>query len=302
MQQSHYCLGQDLGFPCHRPRLYVLGFNKRRIAWPHAVEESRSFLDIFGSACGVHGDVYLVDSWTSRRAAMETKLSKRGVHLASSSLASEPESRSDRMRLIQSAVCPSSNKHGMLYEVEFAKQAQDAQHVPFFSDWEQRPVKGSSVPGRTVPCLLTHGTLVEHRSGRLMTLNEIFAVQGWGTLPTSGYPSDILETIKAAKCQPHHARTFIGNSMHIPTAMAVLLYAFSHMVSTCSLNDRAFKLMRRGSSWNFEHGAGSSPSVLPIVGAELRESLESESDGRGRKRKVSESIFRKQKSNFCDMD
>ena len=82
--------------------------------------------------------------------------------------------------------------------------------------------------------------------------------------------------------------------MHIPTAMAVLLYAFSHMMSTCSLNDKAFKLMRRASSWNLEHGAGSSPSV-PIGSDELLES-----DDRGQKRKAS--IFRTQKSNFCDVD
>ncbi|CAE7244197.1 unnamed protein product [Symbiodinium sp. CCMP2456] len=288
----------DLGFPCHRPRLYVLGFNKLRIAWQHAVSESQRFLQIFGSACGVRGDVYMLDSWTSRRADMEAKMSKRGVHLSSSSLASEPASRSDRMRVIQSSVCPSSKQHGLLYEVEFAKQAQPAdpsKQVPFFSDWEQHPVKGSSVAGPTVPCLLTHGTLVEHSSGKLMTLNEIFAVQGWGTLPTSGYPSDILETIKSAKCQPHHARTFIGNSMHIPTAMAVLLYAFSHMQSTRSLNDRAFKLMRRASSWNLEHGAGSSPSVS------VQPMLEDDcDDGRGKKRKAP--VFRRQTSNFCDMD
>ena len=140
-----------------------------------------------------------------------------------------------------------------MYDKQF-REKNDAS-VPFFADWEQNPMVGKSKPGGQVPCFLTHGFLVEHMSGRMLTLKERYAVHGWNTLlsETSPFYSGILGRIQAAGCETQ-AKVFIGNSMHIPSIMAVIMCTLGHTTPRSLLNSAAWRVARL-SSWNLEVSA-----------------------------------------------
>ena len=92
-----------------------------------------------------------------------------------------------------------------------------------------------------------------------MTMKERYAVHGWNTfLPEdSPFHSDIMDIIVASGCE-NSARLLVGNSMHIPSVMAVLLYAFSHSSSRSAADAAAWRVARASStsSWNLEVSAG----------------------------------------------
>ena len=233
----------------------MLGINKLSLQW-HAApqDENARFHQLFGVACHVHGDVYLKDSWAARRTALEGRMALRGSHLSSEVLTEEPANRQERREILLQSACPSSRKHGLMYEKLCSQRPPEEQAKPYFSDWEQHPEMGCCQPGSSVPCFLTHGFPVEHTSARMLTMRERYAVHGWGTLPdqeSRPFASDILEIIAGSGCASQ-AATFVGNSMHIPTIMAVILYGFCHV----SKADVAWKLNRKGSAWHLETSAG----------------------------------------------
>ena len=210
---------------------------------------------MFGAECNCSGDVFMQDSWSSRRSEIAARMSLRGSHMAQSQLSQEPEDRQSRLQTVLNSANASSRSHGAEYDRQYLSTASDLQKQPYFSDWEQTPSIGKSRAGPKVPCLLTHGMLFEHRDARIMTINEVFAVQGWGTLPSdvgSFRESDVLKVIQRAGCMAH-AKKFIGNSMHIPTITAVLLYVFCHVVR--DRHEKAW-LVNRASSWNLEVCSG----------------------------------------------
>ena len=58
-------------------------------------------------------------------------------------------------------------------------------------------------------------------------------MHGSGTLGNDRYPSDIMQVIASLSTSPSSVsrtvRAFVGNAMHIPSALAVLLYGFTHI-------------------------------------------------------------------------
>ena len=163
---------QDLGFPCQRPRTYVVGVSRRTLKWVGG--DGSDFLKTFGGQCTVEGDVFLNDSWANRRRLLVRLLAKRGSHLPEGAHLSEPDGRSERLGLWLSAVSPSGRRHGTEYEK--ARCAEKPLDQTFVADWEQDAKFGKSKAGPFIPCLLTHGTLVDHKSARMLTLQEPWLV------------------------------------------------------------------------------------------------------------------------------
>ena len=190
--------------------------------------------------------------------------------------------------------------HGTLYETECKETESDNPNSPFFADWEQRPKHGKSRPSKHIPRFLTHGTIVEHMSGKCLTAKEVLSVHGWGTLRDDCYASDIVDII-AESCASNRTsmkntvRTFVGNSMHIPSVLAVMLYGFSHVQRMATVDERARYLSLRSASIFMEIGAASSGSGLqsssqteftPKAKAKATAKSKVKGRGRGQKRKA----------------
>ena len=266
---------------------------------PAAGDEISRFLNIFAQACESNGSVYMTDSWSARRADICDKMKLRQMHMPANRFVEEP-GRDECFQALLQAVNPSNHMHGKLYQTQYEQVVKDqADHsaAPFFADWEQNPSKGKSHPSALVPCFLTHGTLVEHRSGKCLTLKELYSVHGWGTLRDDCYRSNVLDLISqvfsSGKISPKTAaKTFIGNSMHVPSVLAVLLYGLSHCVRKSSVETTAWIGSRRSSSFNFEIGGGSGSASANDTavnesseGSGLKGSPKGRGRGRGRANK-----------------
>ena len=74
-----------------------------------------------------------------------------------------------------------------------------AEHIsaglPCFAEWEQRPVRGKARPGSNIPCLLTHGTLIEHTSAGADFEGDLCGAR---LGHASRFPSDILDVMVSA--------------------------------------------------------------------------------------------------------
>ena len=198
----------------------------------------------------------MADDWGSRRQEIQQRMMLRGCHMATSFLTQEPEGRESRLKAVLDSACPSSHCHGLQYDAQFQRKSGVA---PYFADWEQNLHVGKSRPGSLIPCFLTHGFIVEHASARVMTMKERYAVHGWNTLlpRSSPFYSDVLDVMQRAGCGPSQAKLFIGNSMHIPSIMAVSLYALCNVSRRSWADLDAWRIARASStsSWNLEVSA-----------------------------------------------
>ena len=237
---------QDLGFPCERPRVFVLGFSKSSMIWGGCDDELGRFLSIFGTRCQADGSAYMFEAWPARREDLEQKLKVRRIHLAAGALMRKPETQGSRLAMLLDACNACARAHGEGYEQLWANRADEERNLPYFCDWEQRPQKGKVRPSFYVPTMLTHGAMVEHTFGRSLTNKELFAVHGWETGPCE---LDVVAASTAKKKIP--AKLFLGNSMRIPTVLAVYLYAIVHACRK-HVEERAWMLARRSSTWSQE--------------------------------------------------
>ena len=260
--------------------MFVLGFSKSSMIWCGCEDELARFLSIFGAQCQTDGSVYMFDSWSARRECLAQKLKLRHVHLASSALLDEFPSRGRRMATLLDACNPCSRAHGEGYEAMWEKRPNWERHMAFFCDWEQHPEKGKVRPASHVPCMLTHGNMVEHTSGRCLTNRELFAVHGWGTGPCEArFSSDVLNVIAASSAKKKDpAKLFLGNSMHIPTVLAVYLYAFTHAFRKDDADERAWFVARRSATWSQEVCANTAEEDVPPASS----SAKGQKKGRGR--------------------
>ena len=222
------------------------------MVWHEAEDELSRFLNIFGRGCVGDGSVYMQDSWTSRRAELEQRMKSRAKFFTADQVVVEPD-RDQRFNLLKEAMCASYRMNAELYEQGRLATGDDT----LFCDWEQHPKHGKSRPSNFVPCFLKHGTLVEHKSGRCLTLREKFAVHGWGTCRDDDFKSNVLDVMQKAGLATAGSKagsTFIGNSMHIPSVMAVLLYAITHSEPRREAQMAAWRIASRSSSFSFEIG------------------------------------------------
>ena len=306
-------LGQDLGFPCHRPRLYVLGIAKDKMVWippPNGGDEAERFLGMLGAETNSYGDCYMMDSWSSRRSQLSERVKLRQLHLGAGALLEEPADRTERFQYLCNAANPSNAAAARAYEQIRQKRPCTEMDLPFFCDWEQNAAAGKCTPSPFVPCLLTHGNLVEHTSARALTDSELYNVHGWGTLRNDGYSSDIMQVIaslsSSSQSVSRNAKTFVGNSMHVPSALAVLLYGFTHMLRLSDVNSKAWLITRRSASWSNEMAA--SPGRRPAVhdaGSSAKSKGKGKGKGRGQKRQLEEAAaedvsFRRASSTIFD--
>ena len=251
----------------------------------------------------------MFDGWSERRALLTQKMRLRSLHLSKDALATEPADRQERLQLWAQAANASSQSHGLEYDKMFLGRPANMQSKPFFCDWEQHPTSGKARPSSLMPTMLTHGSWMEHASARCMTTRELYSVHGWLTRPgNTRFSSNIMSTLAACKVSAAQEKQFLGNSMHIPSVYAVLLYGLSHMWRLSDVSEHAWRLTRKASSWmqemgssagNVEQGSASSASTQPAVlkGKGKR--------GRGRKRAASPGpepspAFRRQKSSIFD--
>lgn len=301
---------KDLGFPCNRPRLFVLGIAKEKMVWippPNESDEAQRFFHMFGAEPTSYGNCYMTDSWSSMRSQLADRMLLRQLHLGAGALLEEPTDRTERFKCLCSAANPSSTSAAMAYEEMRQTRPLTEMGLPFFCDWEQNPASGKCTPSPFVPCLLTHGNLVEHTSARALTDAELFTVHGWGTLRNDRYRSDIMQVISSSA--PRSAKQFLGNSMHIPSALAVLLYGFTHMLRLSDVNSRAWLITRRSASWSNEIGSTAAAALAEssAAGQSKGKGLSKGRGGRGRKRQAGEAemaetdvAFRRAASTFFD--
>ena len=127
----------------------------------------------------------------------------------------------------------------------------------------------------------------------VFALQELYAVHGWGTLNTDpAYSSTILETIASVQ-EIGRAKFLLGNSMHIPSVMAFMLYVLANTMADSDADNRAWALAKK-SSWVLEaddkeglQGEDSEPESEEIAKVAKRwhaHAFEGESSGAGPKR------------------
>ncbi|CAE7693188.1 unnamed protein product [Symbiodinium sp. CCMP2592] len=265
---------------------------------PSGDDEAQRFFGMFGAETTSYGDCYMTDSWSSRRSQLSDRMRLRQLHLGAGALLQEPATRAERFQCLCNAANPSNTAAATAYEQIRQKRPCTEMDLPFFCDWEQNPAAGKCTPSPFVPCLLTHGNLVEHTSARALTDAELLNVHGWGTLRNDRYSSDIMQVVASLSSSSatisRTMKTFVGNSMHIPSALAVLLYGFTNMLRLSDVNSRAWLITRRSASWSNEIGAASpgrrAAAALCDASAESSMSAspkrKSKGKGRGKKRQA----------------
>ncbi|CAE7254087.1 unnamed protein product [Symbiodinium sp. CCMP2592] len=266
------------------------------MAWippPDGCDEAQRFFGMFGAETNSNGDCYMTDSWSSRRSQLAERMKLRQLHLGAGALLQEPADREERFQCLGNAANPSNAAAGMAYEQLRQKRPCEEMDLPFFCDWEQNPGTGKCTPSHFVPCLLTHGNLVEHTSARALTDRELLNVHGWGTLRHDRYSSDISSSPSSVS---RNVKAFVGNSMHIPSALAVLLYGFTHMLRRSDVNSKAWLITRRSASWSAEIGSASPSRPSQGRHAAVHETVsasakrQSKGKGRGKKRQAEEDV------------
>jgi hypothetical protein len=215
---------RDLGFPMRRRRLFTAGLCKRKWAWigPSTCEEVQDeFIKFFGSTCELTGDVYYAADSAEIEQMVQEMSSKRRKIL--------PEGWK-KMRMseyLHMISCPSA----MVRKGEYDNQMHIKQSLggSFLADLDHNPGFGPS-PGPDMPSLDTHPTIFSWLCGRLATPMELLAAQGVDAYSqlSGGRSLSPLHTL-FQKYSSNKVRFMAGNSMHIPTHAAWMLYVISRM-------------------------------------------------------------------------
>ena len=88
----------------------------------------------------------------------------------------------------------------------------------YFADLEQAAVRGTSIPGTSLPCLLTHGTIHCWSPNRWVTPAELYLMHGFNRRPAhTKRPVPCRLNSFLSGLNAKDAKQLLGNGWHLPT-------------------------------------------------------------------------------------
>ena len=225
----------DHGWPITRPRMYGLGFLRKRLTFLGSQSEYR---EIFGRNCFLDGHSLFFLKHDDPEVLREKAL------LA----------KSRRMQLIDKVNPPwdklyPPNKQGLIkehrkmYEQKFGAMLDHDDPPAYICDLDQN--LGFSSPGKNWPCLVRHGTIFSIPKNRHATPGEVFAAQGFPVHPSCQFAASYkcgFQQVYEQDLSRNDSHKLCGNAMFVPTLASMILYAM------CSVELEPAKLIRPSST------------------------------------------------------
>ena len=213
----------ELGFPMRRRRVFTVGIDRARWVWtgPSSAEEvQEDFLNVFGKSLEISGDVYACAPAEDIFAFSEERAGRRKTKL--------PKNFRDLpMREYLHCLLPPG---AMCRLASYQKVRAERKGISgsFFADLDHNVDYGPSC-GPLIPSLDTHPNIFSFQHSRLLLPAELLQAQGINMFLNEGEAtvSPLASIFK--DFSEVELRHFAGNSMHVPTFTAWMMYAFAHI-------------------------------------------------------------------------
>ena len=221
----------DMGFPMRRRRIFTFGYDKSRWVWvgPKTTEDVQAaFTKAFGATNQLTGDVYFVES----EAAVHEFAHDRAAHRKTSLPANFKAV--PMKNYLACLVPPGAMVRFTQYEkIRHEKESLDGHFLVHLD----HNVGTGPACGPELPSLDTHPCIYSFQQERLALASELLFAQG----------VDMFEQFAGKRGASPLARVFSqisdmdqrflsGNTMHIPTFAAWLLYAIGNVMSRADLS------------------------------------------------------------------
>lgn len=221
-----------LGWPTSRERLLSAGLSLRTLVWvgPQTDEEiQEEFERLFARCPRVNGSIFLQEDDAEVQRWLRNQLCKRSYF---------PETLPEGDRLFEMLLAP-----GHLQRLE-AYRGFCAEHAgldgTFFCDLDHWPQSPGPDYGPMMPCLLTHGCILELSRARFVTPSERFLSLGFHAVKHASdrFFWDLGPYVLGQA--DRYTKSQSGNSQSLPIILAWNLYVFCNTVKreTASLGPR----------------------------------------------------------------
>ncbi|CAE7253617.1 unnamed protein product [Symbiodinium sp. CCMP2592] len=211
-----------MGWPTSRERLLSAGLSLRSLVWvgPQTDEGVQDeFERLFARSPRVNGSIFLQEDEADVQRWLRLQLQKRSHY---------PETMPQGEGLFQMLLAP-----GHLQRLE-AYEAFRAEHAgldgTFFCDLDHWPHSPGPDYGPMMPCLLTHGSILEMSRARFVTPSERFLSLGFHAVrrATERFCWDLGPYVLGQA--DRHTKSQSGNSQSLPVILAWNLYVFCNTV------------------------------------------------------------------------
>ena len=220
-----------LGYPMRRRRTFSFGFNRKLWVWVGPTSQQaiqQGFDAVFAADAQLTGDIYFVANPTAIQQFVEERASRRGKKLPADFL---QRSMKDYLACL---LPPGAMVRLSQYEaVMLDRQSLDGS---FLVDLDHNLDCGPAC-GPLMPALDTHASIYSFKHERLALGSELLAAQGVDTHEAMAGNRG-LSPLKNVFEQfgDSDQRFLAGNTMHIPSLSAWLLYAMSNVRSRAELS------------------------------------------------------------------
>ncbi|CAE7548869.1 unnamed protein product [Symbiodinium natans] len=248
-----------LGWPCSRDRLLSAGLNLHSLVWlgPKTDEEIQAeFEGMFGRCPHLNGSVFLQEDDSVHQAFLRDQLGSRGHY---------PDIMPEGQKLFNKLLVPGQQQRLAAYQQRAAERA--ALDGTCFCDLEHWPDSPGPAFGPMMPCLLTHGNILELSRSRFVLPAERFLSLGFHAMNhvSSRFFWPLASTVLR---QPDRVtKRQSGNSQSLPIVLAWNLYVFGSTVQ----RERCEPLV----SWLSNSSASDNEDAEAEAGTEASESSES---------------------------
>ena len=214
-----------LGFPSKRERFFGAAINKKTLLWlgPSQDEVGKDFDKFCGRSCELSGRAYLQAPPAEIHNMVQIIAHGRKTSLPHFYKGNKKTAAS-MIDVLPKLLPPGACSRVGDYERQRRETRGTGTDSAYFVDLDHNPGKGPTA-GAHWPCMLTHNSIYSFPDERLVTEGECFSAMGVDWYPRlSGTRAcsqlkDHLQMLSRAD-----QRFLAGNSIHIPSAMAWMLY------------------------------------------------------------------------------
>jgi hypothetical protein len=219
---------EHFGWPVRRPRVFTAGLNRKTMIWVGGSDPSAEFASLFHCNNKLDGSVFLNATDDQVLDEVKRRSRLRGRHIDVEASLASVDGISPHQLFPPGAVQRLS-AHEKHRKTQFGLCNLPA-NANWFGDLEQWPKGGTSVPGQSIPCCLTHGTLYAFAQKRVVHPLELFQAHGYNTFADPTHPYHSLVTPLLQTLSSNELDTLVGNGWHLPTMASWILYVLSNTV------------------------------------------------------------------------
>ena len=226
-------------------RNLTFAMNKATMVWmgPAAEEVQADFERFFKRSVECTGDVFLVASRDEVRDYQLAMAQMRGKILSKEAREQAPLSQTCQYTGAQIARLQE-------YEANRPNPGFGGRGT-WFADIDQHYKRGSSTPGTSVPCQLTHSTVHAWAADRAMLPMELFLAHGFNVYPGATENSrECCINGFLRQLSRKQQQELLGNGWHLPTVAMWTMYCLAHVAKVsrrCTLQPERSLLQKGGS-------------------------------------------------------